>query len=455
MRMRLWALPAVLVLAAACGKGAPAPSGPGPAPGGTITGRERISWDQQAANRAELDDYRFFIYVDSQRNEMAGVTCSHNASNAGFACSGALPAMSNGAHTLQIAAIVQSTSAESPLSAPLQVIVAANTSSADTPVPSGSGDAGTTADGVALRVERLAEGLQGPSDSAFAPDGRLFIAERAGRVRIWADGQLGSAPALELDDVSRQTGLLAIAVDPDFVRTRLVYLVYATTSSSGRAVFRLARFREAEGVLAERAVLLEEPLASADATAALRFGLDGKLYVTFGDGGDSRLGENPSSFNGKLLRLDKDGRTPSDQSTPIFATGLHFPRALAWQAKTGLVWTADSRPQGPGVITALASVVQPRLRSIVRATHRLKDTGVESLAVYAGNLIPEFADNLLAVGYDGTQIVRVRVDPADPRRILGIERLLENAGRLRLVFNGPDGRIYFCTSEALGRLTRQ
>lgn len=138
----------------------------------------------------------------------------------------------------------------------------------------------TTADHVRLQLEFLADGLDTPTDIAFAPDGRIFIAERGGRVRVVHDGRLDDAPALTLDDIAGQSQhrLLALAVDPDFERTHFIYAIYTTRSASDGEEFHLARFREVRDTLADRVILLDVLQARlGDARASLRFGGDGKL----------------------------------------------------------------------------------------------------------------------------------------------------------------------------------
>jgi hypothetical protein len=83
------------------------PKGPQPQPQPTgdeqrITGRERIGWDQQADDRTELASFRYAMYVDGTRRDLANVSCATDPGAAGFACQANLPALSLGVHTLEI-----------------------------------------------------------------------------------------------------------------------------------------------------------------------------------------------------------------------------------------------------------------------------------------------------------------------------------------------------------------
>ncbi len=144
-----------------------------------------------------------------------------------------------------------------------------------------TGEVFTTRDGVRFRVETVLSGLEIPWSMNFAPDGRLFVTERPGRVRIVTLGG-SSELALSLDDVYTQgeAGLLGLALDPDFAQNRFVYIYYSAPVSGG-AVNRIVRYREVNSRLGERVVLLDNiPAAQIHDGGRLRFGPDGLLYAT-------------------------------------------------------------------------------------------------------------------------------------------------------------------------------
>jgi hypothetical protein len=90
-----------------------------------LTGHERFAWDQKAGDRGELSKLRYAMYVDGNRVEITGVSCSESAGAAGFACTCPLPKLSSGPHTLQVAAYVMDGSSvkESSRSAPVRVVI--------------------------------------------------------------------------------------------------------------------------------------------------------------------------------------------------------------------------------------------------------------------------------------------------------------------------------------------
>ena len=411
-----------------------------------------MGWDQQAGDAAELATHRFAIYVDGTRAELTEVSCSNTRGAAGFACSGRLPPLTPGTHSLELATYVaDAPGLESARSAPLQVVVAAAASRA-APAAWESGLTEATAHGLRMRVDKLLDGLQDPVDAAFLPDGRLLIAERTGRVRLVDNGKLQAVAALTLEqeEGGAPATVLSVAVDPDFEKTHFVFVVQTAQSASG-PVFRLARYRELRGTLAERAVLLEaDNTAPENPAAVLRFGPDRKLYLAVG-------GE---TSGGKLLRLNNDGTMPRDQAgtTPAIAGGIRFPRGLGWHPRSGILWMADD-DTGNGVtvdagaahLSGITTQGAP-VRAIVRGRHALRG-GSGSVAFYSGDVLPEMRNAALIASPDGRHLQYLHFAADDPARIASEERLLEDrVGEIRVVLPGPDGRIYFCTNDALGRI---
>jgi len=444
-----------LVAVAGCSSNTPpTPAPPGAGGGETINGGERIGWDQQASDTAELVTFRYAIYVDGTRSEIAEVSCANAAATSGFPCSGRLPSMSAGAHTLELAAFVTDggTVLESAKSSPLRVTLVAASAPPGT-VQWESGHVETTADGVALRTEKLIGGLVEPIDAAFAPDGRLFIAERIGRVRVIdydqeydqdrARPRPADALTLTEDDDGARDHVLSIALDPDFARTQFVFLVQTAPSSSG-AVFRLVRYRELRGILAERAILLETGKTDpAHAAAVLRFGRDGKLYLSL----DDRAG------TGRLLRLNPDGTMPRDQAgtTPAVAAGLRLPRGMGWDPRTALLWIADDDGGNAGHLSAVATS-SPPVRAVVRGRLALGEAA-GSLAFYGSDVLPALRNDAFVASAPARHLLRLVFADQGPTRIERAEPLLQDrVGAIRVVTIGPDGAIYFCTDDALGRL---
>ena len=193
-----------------------------------------------------------------------------------------------------------------------------------------------------------------PTSMAFAPDGRLFICEQAGRVRLCKNGVLAPTPFLSVDTIGfQERGLTGITFDPNFADNGWVYVYY--TASTPTFHNRVSRFT-ASGDLAlpgSEVVLQDFPTLGESAqhnAGALHFGPDGKLFVAIGDNLRSTNSASMQTVLGKILRLNPDGSIPTDnpffataagQNRAIWALGLRNPFTFAFQAGSGLMFIND------------------------------------------------------------------------------------------------------------------
>ncbi len=205
-----------------------------------------------------------------------------------------------------------------------------------------------------FRSQRIAAGLVEPTAMAFAPDGRLFVCEQAGALRVVKGGVLLAEPFLALEVSSAgERGLLGIAFDPDFGANGHLYLHF--TRPSDPAHNRVSRFTADGDRVApesELPILDLDPLGAATRHngGAIHFGPDGMLYVATGDNADPANSQTLSNRHGKLLRLRRDGTIPDDNPfydeaegdrRAIWALGLRNPFTFDIQRGTGLLFVND------------------------------------------------------------------------------------------------------------------
>jgi glucose/arabinose dehydrogenase len=307
-----------------------------------------------------------------------------------------------------------------------------------------------TSDGTRLAIVPVAR-TERPSALAVANDGTLFVGAASGVVRVVHDGIVVGETALAAADAppGEGRGILDLALDPQFERTHLVYVLDTTGAAS--PAFRLSRYREVGGRLGERAVLVDGVAASPQRpSGALAFGPDARLYLALDDGGDPESAARAASYNGKVLRLSAAGTIAVDQAagTPVYASNLHSPRSLSWDLATAALWMADAA-------TERAARVRGRERSAVTTAYRLPlAEGPGSVAVYRGSLIAGLQGDLLVAPLeDGAYLLRARVSDGGQNTLAFAERLaIAGFGSLHLVEVGADGAIYVGTDEGVLRI---
>jgi glucose/arabinose dehydrogenase len=204
---------------------------------------------------------------------------------------------------------------------------------------------------------RIATGLASPTAMAFAPDGRLFVAQQGGALRVIKNGALLAQPFLTVSvNSSGERGLLGVAFDPNFASNNFVYVYYTT---SGAPIHnRVSRFTASAAnpdvvAAGSEVQLLNLPNLSSATNhngGAIHFGTDGRLYIAVGDNANSANSPLLTTTLGKILRINADGSIPSDnpfvsQTTginqAIWARGLRNPFNFAVDRTNGRIHQND------------------------------------------------------------------------------------------------------------------
>lgn len=269
---------------------------------------------------------------------------------------------------------------------------------------------------------------------------------------------------------------MGIAVAPDFAATRHVF-VSATVADSGRLVNRVIRFTDSSGVGTAPTVIVDGiPAAEFHAGDAVAFGPDGMLYVATGDARSPKLASDSRSLAGKILRYSRDGSIPADNPTPgspVYAAGLRNVQGLAWDPETRQLFATEHGPSGfpnerfrrnNDELNAIraggnygwpsdvgASRDRGLIDPIVTWNPRIAPSG---LALYSGP-VAAWRGSLFVGALAGEHLRRVAVvrdasSEAGWRVVLEM-LLFPELGRIRAVAMGPDGSLYFTTSNRDGR----
>ncbi len=321
-------------------------------------------------------------------------------------------------------------------------------------------------------LEIVARNLEVPWSIAFTGAERLLVAERAGRIREVVEGSLRDEPLFTLLDIAavEESGLMGLALDPDYGSNRYIFACYTYSGSSG-LMNRVARLRDLGERIEMDAVIIDDiPSAKYHAGCRLGFGPDGKLYVTTGDALQPQAAQELDSLAGKILRLNPDGSIPADnpfQGSAVYSLGHRNPQGISWNPENGLLYASEHGPSGfdgpqggdeVNLILAGANYGWPLVshdetRAGTQNPLRQFTPAIAPAAilVYPGDELPMFTGKLLLGALRGEGLAALTLAPDDPAQVTNIEWLVQGLGRVREVTVGPDGLVYFSTSNRDGR----
>lgn len=336
------------------------------------------------------------------------------------------------------------------------------------------------------RIETLAEGLAFPWSLAFLPDGRALVTERAGRLRVIAEGKLVDQPIAGVPqaNVEGQGGMFEVLIDPDFSANSTIYLSLAAGPSRANHT-RVVRAR-----LDGMALTDVEPIFTATPSkdTAVHFGgrmaflPDGTLAIGLGDGFDYR--EQAQSLNshlGKIVRVGRDGSVPADNPfvgrdhalPEIYSFGHRNVQGLAFDSATGRLYAHEHGPRGGDELNVIepganygwpiatfgldysGAVISPfsERPGMVSPLHQWTPSIAPSaMVIYRGAMFSEWDGDVIVTALAARCAHRLRIQGG---KMVNREVLFSELGqRLRDVRVAPDGALWLLTDDAQGKVLR-
>jgi glucose/arabinose dehydrogenase len=335
---------------------------------------------------------------------------------------------------------------------------------------------------VKFKMETVVKGAEVPWDIAFTSPDRMLFTERAGRVRQVRKGVLVNEPLAVIEGVVHiggENGLMGMCLDPDYSENKFIYLAYGYSKleNGNDSDIRVVRYTDTGNALENATVIIKGfPSGSNHAGCRVRFGPDKKLYITTGERYKRALAQDMTSLGGKILRINADGTIPSDNPfvgaevkakgtrPEIWSFGHRNPQGLDWQPGTGELYSSEHGPSGsdaPGGGDEFNHVIKGHNFGWPLVHHaETNDTSDAPLVeftpaiapssgtFYTGSLFPELKGVFLITCLRGNGLIAItpKGDTIEKQ-----ETLVKGLGRLRAATVGPDGAIYFATSNRDGR----
>ncbi|MGL4576598.1 MAG: PQQ-dependent sugar dehydrogenase, partial [Burkholderiaceae bacterium] len=206
-------------------------------------------------------------------------------------------------------------------------------------------------------------GLSVPWDMAFSPDGTAFYTERGRGLSVRLTDGTKRQLFRPADFVAQdQSGMLGVALDPDFASNRRVY-VFMGSNAGGATDNRIVRFVvNADYTVTSSRTDIVTGIAyagGAHSGGRIRFGPDGLLYITTGDNRVGAVPQDLASLGGKVLRVDRDGNPAAGNNPPaganprIFTYGHRNPQGIAFRPGSGVPYTSEHGPNFQDEVTPL------------------------------------------------------------------------------------------------------
>jgi glucose/arabinose dehydrogenase len=325
------------------------------------------------------------------------------------------------------------------------------------------------------KIDVFVRNLAVPWSIVFTDSNRVLVTERPGRLRIILNGSLLEQPMKTFQEVKSEAeeGLMGLTLAQDYKTSKLIYLSYAYLKANdyGDYNVRVIRFKDNGNSISDETIIFDGiPASHLHCGCRIKFGPDGKLYITTGDATKREIAQDLNILGGKILRVNPDGSVPPDNpfpNSPIWSYGNRNPQGIDWYPGTSILWETEHGPSGfdgPGGGDEVNIIYKGKNYGWPVVHHREHKDGMEDPVLeftpaeapasgmfYRSGVMPEYKNNFFFGCLVGNGIIRVVIDSNDPTKVVSYEKFCTDYGRIRDVAEGPDGAIYFGTSNQDGR----
>ena len=342
-------------------------------------------------------------------------------------------------------------------------------------VPPPPPDQGPPANSPTITRTDFVTGLNNPWDMSFLPDGRMFFTERPGPVKLrLTNGTINTIVTPADVAPAGEAGMMGIAVDPGYASNSSIYACY--TADSDNRVVRYHVNATQNGTDASTVLVQGLSKANFHDGCRVRFGPDGKLWVTTGDGGVGTHPQNLDSLNGKVLRINSDGTAPGDNpfvgqggDDRLYTYGHRNPQGIAFRPGNNVPYAIEHGPNVNDEVNRLAAggnggwdpvpgynqgVPMTDLQKFPNAMIPAWRSGDSGTVAPSGGTFLSGAqwkswNGALAVAF--LKDAKARVMFLDGNGdVTFATPILSNGVRLRSAVQGPDGNLYIATDVGGG-----
>lgn len=317
----------------------------------------------------------------------------------------------------------------------------------------------------AFIVDTLATGLIVPWTFTFIDGNILMFTERSGKVRLLKNGKLIEKPLLVLQETNttKKMGLLGLCKHPGFETNHFIYLAYNYTADK-TPFLRIVRYTLAKDSLLNPFIIKDSIYGNQNHTGCrLKFGPDKKLYITTGDADRPIWAQDLKSLNGKILRVNDDGTTPADNPfvnndtsrKEIWTYGHRNTQGIDFQPGTNELYNSEHGPTGGDEINFIQKgknygwpVIhhdEEKENMITPLFQYTPSIGPSEIVFYNADAFPQWKGKLLLASLRGEAITAIELVN---KKIVSQQYILQHQyGRIRALAVGPDGYLYFSTSQ--------